>query len=264
MKKFIARCLTAAPALFLYATAARADWEVNMPVGVTEISRKVYDLHMLIFWVCVVIGLLVFGAMIYAIIAFRHSKGASPATWSHSTNAEIIWTVIPIFILVAMAVPAAQTLVVIEDTSGTEMTIKITGYQWKWNYEYVGSDVNFYSSLANDSNVARQRNSGIDLETVDNYLLNVDKPLVVPVGVKVRYLITANDVIHAWWVPELAVKKDAIPGFINEGWFRIDEPGTYRGQCAELCGKDHGFMPIVVEAVSEADFDAWLASQQTS
>jgi cytochrome c oxidase subunit 2 len=264
IRKFMGRCLMAVPGLLLYISTARADWEVNMPVGVTEVSYKIYGLHMLVLWICVVIGALVFGAMIYSIIAFRKSKGVTPATWSHSTNAEIIWTVIPVFILVAMAVPAAQTLVVIEDTSNTEMTIKITGYQWKWNYEYIDSDVSFYSTLAKDSNAARQLNSHIDLASVDNYLLSVDKPLVVPVGVKIRYLITSNDVLHAWWVPELAVKKDAIPGFINEGWFQIDEPGIYRGQCAELCGKDHGFMPVVVEAIPKDEFDTWLAAQQTS
>jgi cytochrome c oxidase subunit 2 len=246
----------------LLAGSACADWEVNMPVGVTDVSAKVHDLHMLIFWVCVVIAVLVFSAMIYALVNFRKSKGVTPATFSHSTKAEIAWTVIPVLILVAMAVPAAQTLVEIEDTRGTEMTIKITGYQWKWHYEYVGEDVDFYSSLAQASNAARQLGSDIDPFEVDNYLLDVDRPLVVPAGVKIRYLLTSNDVLHAWWMPAFAVKKDAIPGYINEGWFKVNEPGVYRGQCAELCGKDHGFMPVVVEVRSKEDYAAWLTDQQ--
>jgi cytochrome c oxidase subunit 2 len=242
--------------------AAQADWEVNMPVGVTDISAKIYDLHMLVLWVCVVIGVAVFGALIYAMVTFRKSKGVTPEQWSHNTLAEIIWTVIPILILVALAVPAAQTLVEIEDNRNTEMTIKITGYQWKWHYEYIGEDVSFFSSLAESSNIARMRGSNIDPNTVDNYLLDVDRPLVVPANVKIRYLLTANDVIHAWWVPVFAVKRDAVPGFINEGWFKVNEPGVYRGQCAELCGKDHGFMPIVVEVLPLDKFNDWLASQK--
>ncbi|UCG73695.1 MAG: cytochrome c oxidase subunit II [Chromatiales bacterium] len=246
----------------LLGNPAQAAWEVNMPVGVTDASAKIFDLHMLIFWVCVVIAVIVFSAMIYCLVAFRKSKGAVPATFSHSTTAEIVWTVIPVLILVAMAVPAAQTLVEIDDTRDTEMTIKITGYQWKWQYEYVGEDVSFYSNLAASSNETRQLRSGIDPFQEDNYLLDVDRPLVVPADTKIRYLITSNDVIHAWWVPDFAVKKDAIPGFINEGWFRVNEPGVYRGQCAELCGKDHGFMPVVVEVLPREEFTAWLAGQQ--
>lgn len=241
--------------------SAWADWEVNMPVGVTDVSSKVFDLHMLIFWVCVAIAVPVFAAMIYCLVAFRNSKGAVAAKWSHSTTAEIVWTVVPVFILVAMAVPAAQTLVEIEDTRDTEMTVKITGYQWKWHYEYIGEDVGFYSNLADASNETRQKNSGIDPFETDNYLLDVDRPLVIPVDTKIRYLITANDVLHAWWMPDFAVKKDAIPGFINEGWFKVNEPGVYRGQCAELCGKDHGFMPVVVEVLPKEEFAAWLADQ---
>lgn len=243
--------------------SANAAWEVNMPVGVTDVSQKVFDLHMLIIWVCVAIAVVVFSAMIYCLVAFRKSKGAVPATFSHSTTAEIVWTVIPVLILVAMAVPAARTLVEIEDTRDTEMTIKITGYQWKWHYEYLGEDVGFYSSLAAGSNETRQLGSDLDPFEEENYLLDVDNPLVVPVDTKVRYLITANDVLHAWWVPDFAVKKDAIPGFINEGWFKVNETGTYRGQCAELCGKDHGFMPVVVEVLSKEDYAAWLAEQQS-
>jgi cytochrome c oxidase subunit 2 len=242
--------------------AAHADWQINLPPGVTEISRRIYDLHMLIFWVCVVIGVLVFGAMIYALVAFRKKEGVKPATWNHSTAAEIIWTVIPVLILVAMAIPAAQTLIFIEDTRDSELTIKITGYQWKWNYEYVDRDYNFYSNLEQASNVARQMNSGVDPYSVEHYLLNVDRPLVLPAGVKIRYLITSNDVNHAWWVQAFGVKRDAIPGYLNEGWFKVDEPGIYRGQCAELCGKDHGFMPIVVDVRPKEQFEAWLAEQK--
>ncbi|GMW06194.1 MAG: cytochrome c oxidase subunit II [Gammaproteobacteria bacterium] len=243
-------------------SAAHADWQLNLPPGVTEISRRIYDLHMLVLWVCVVIGVLVFGVMIYAMVAFRKKDGVKPATWDHSTTAEIIWTVIPVMVLVALAIPAARTLVFIEDTRGAQMNIKITGYQWKWNYEYLDEGVSFFSSLARTSNVARQKDSGIDPASVENYLLEVDRPLVLPAGVKIRYLLTSNDVNHAWWVLDFGIKRDAIPGYINEGWFQVDEPGVYRGQCAELCGKDHGFMPIVVEVLPKAEFDAWLAAQQ--
>ena len=244
------------------AVQARADWEMNMPVGVTDISAKTFDLHMFVTWICVAIGVVVFGALIYALINFRKSKGVVPEQFSHNTIAEVIWTVIPILILIVLAVPATRMLVEIEDNRNTEMTIKITGYQWKWHYEYIGADVSFYSSLAQSSNAARLRGSGIDPNTVDNYLLEVDQPLVVPADVKIRYLITANDVLHAWWVPAFAVKKDAIPGFINEGWFKVNEPGIYRGQCAELCGKDHGFMPIVVKVLPREEYTAWLESKK--
>jgi len=258
MKKFLMPIF----GMLFAASTAQADWEVNMPVGVTDVSAHIYGLHMYVFWICVAIGVVVFGAMIYAMINFRKSKGAEAATWSHSTAAEIIWTVVPVMILIAMAIPAARGLVMIEDTRDTEMTIKITGYQWKWQYEYIGEDVSFFSSLAQTSNEARRKDAGIDVTTVENYLLEVDKPLVVPVDTKIRYLLTANDVLHAWWMPDFAVKKDAIPGFINEGWFKVNEIGTYRGQCAELCGKDHGFMPVVVEVVSKEDYADWLAEQK--
>ena len=251
-------------AALLGAPSARADWGLNMPVGVTEISHKTYDLHMLAFWICVWIAVLVFGALTYAIFAFRKSKGAKAATWDHSNTAELIWTVIPVMILIGLAIPSARTLVLIEDTRNSDMTIKITGYQWRWQYDYLGTGVNFFSVLAESSNAARQPRSGIDPFTVPHYLLDVDKPMVVPVGKKIRYLVTGADVIHSWWVPDLSIKRDAIPGFVNEGWFRIDEPGTYRGQCAELCGKDHGFMPIVVKAVTQAEFDEWLAAQKAA
>jgi cytochrome c oxidase subunit 2 len=241
---------------------AHADWAVNMPVGVTDISAQIYDLHMFALWICVAIGVVVFGPLIYALIKFRKSKGVRPAQFSHDMLMEVIWTVIPVAILVVLSVPAARILVDIEDTRGTEMTIKITGYQWKWHYEYMGEDVSFYSALAHTSNLARLRNSGIEPSSVENYLLEVDNPLVLPANVRIRFLITANDVLHAWWVPDFAVKKDAIPGFINEGWFKVNDPGVYRGQCAELCGKDHGFMPIVVEVLAEDDYKDWLDSKR--
>ena len=259
--KYAAAGLLAGAAL-LPTGAALAAWEVNMPVGVTELSRDIHGLHMLIFWICVLIAIAVFGMMIYSIVKFRHSQGAVAATFDHSTKAEIIWTIIPIAILVGMAIPAAATLVKIEDTRDSQLTIKVTGYQWKWQYEYLGQNVSFFSTLARQSDAARQLDSGIDVYKVPNYLLDVDKPLVVPVGAKVRVLLTANDVIHAWWVPAFGMKKDAIPGFVNELWFRADEAGTFRGQCAELCGRDHAFMPVVVRVVPQAEFDSWLAQQQ--
>lgn len=241
--------------------SAWADWGVNMPRGVTGISNEVYDLHMLIFGVCVAIAVVVFGAMIWSIVHHRKSRGIEPAKFSHSTKVEIVWTVIPIAILVAMAVPAADTLVRMEDTRNSDLTVKITGYQWMWEYEYLEEDVRFFSRLSEESNRARQLRSGINVREVENYLLDVDRPLVVPVGAKVRLLLTSNDVIHSWWVPDFGGKKDAIPGFINEFWFQAEEVGTYRGQCAELCGRDHGFMPVVVEVVSADEYSAWLAGQ---
>ena len=247
----------------LLANPALAAWQLNMTPGVTELSKQAYSLHMIILEVCVAIAVAVFGAMIYSIIKFRRSKGAVPdTTLLHSTKVEIIWTGIPILILVFMAIPAARALIKIEDTRGSEMTIKVTGYQWKWQYEYLDQKVSFFSTLSRDSNAARQLGSGADVNTVPDYLLSVDNPLVVPVGKKVRVLLTAGDVLHAWWVPALGMKKDAIPGFVNEMWFKADEIGVYRGQCAELCGRDHGFMPVVVDVRSQADYDAWLKSKQ--
>ncbi|GAB4198015.1 MAG: cytochrome c oxidase subunit II [Wenzhouxiangellaceae bacterium] len=234
----------------------------NMTQGVTSFSREVYNLHMIILWICVVIGVLVFGAMFVSIILHRKSRGVQPAQFSHSTTAEILWTIIPILILVVMAVPATKTLITMETTGGAEMNIKITGYQWKWKYDYLEDDISFMSSLAPESDAARQLQSGIDPAQVDNYLLAVDNPLVVPINTKVRFLITAGDVIHSWWVPDLGWKRDAIPGIVNEAWTVIEEPGIYRGQCAELCGKDHGFMPIVVEAKTKVEYDAWRRQQQ--
>jgi cytochrome c oxidase subunit 2 len=262
---------SAALALALGTTPARAEsgWSLlNMTQGVTDMSRKIYDLHMLIFWVCVIIAVMVFGAMLWSIIRFRKSQGAvADTTMVHNTKVEIVWTTVPVIILIAMAVPAARTLVELEDATKTGLTIKVTGFQWGWNYEYLDQGVTFFSRLDRKSDVARELGSGIDPNTVEHYLLNVDNPLVVPVGVKVRLLITGADVIHSWWVPAFGVKKDGIPGFVNEAWFNIDsdKTGLYRGQCAELCGRDHGFMPIVVDARSKQDFDTWLkekAAQQ--
>ena len=255
-----------APVLALLALStagpAWSDFELNMPVGVTATSHEVHDLHMLVLWICVVIGAGVYGAMIAAIVKFRKSNGAVAAKFTHNATIEVIWTVIPAAILVAMAVPAAETLIRMEDTRDSELTIKVTGYQWRWHYDYIDDGVGFYSTLDRESNAARRTGSGVDPTTVDNYLLKVDNDVVVPVNKKVRLLITGGDVLHAWWMPAFAVKKDAVPGFINETWFNADTVGTYRGQCAELCGMDHGFMPIVVRVVSQEDYDAWLNTQR--
>ncbi len=252
-------------ALVLAAPSAQAAWTLNMTPGISNLSRQIYSLHMLMFWWCVGIAAVVFGFMIFSMVRFRKSSGAvADRSLLHSTRVEVIWTVLPVLILISMAVPAARTLVETENASGSTLAIRVTGYQWKWGYEYVGSGVQVLSTLARTSDRARQLQSGIDPDTVPNYLLEVDHPLVVPAGVKVRVLITAQDVIHSWWVPALAIKKDAIPGFVNEAWFDIDADkiGTYRGQCAELCGRDHGFMPIVLEVKSKADFEQWLEQQQ--
>jgi cytochrome c oxidase subunit 2 len=269
MNQTVRQTLAAAAAL-LVAPLAQADsgWGLlNMPEGVTELSKKIYDLHMIIFWVCVAIGVVVFGVMTYAIVAFRKSKGAvADTTMLHSTKAEIVWTIIPVVILVVMAVPATRVLIAIEDTRNTELTIKVTGYQWKWQYEYIDDDIGFFSTLDRASDEARQLQSGLDPRQVPNYLLDVDNPLVVPEDTKVRLLLTAQDVIHAWWVPAFGMKKDAIPGFVNELWFKVDKgkSGIYRGQCAELCGRDHGFMPIVVRVLPKDEYAAWLAAQQAA
>ncbi len=247
--------------LWVISFTAAADWTLNLTEGVTEISREVYGMHMMVLWICVVIGIIVFGAMAWSIIHHRKSKGHAPAAFHESMKAEMLWTVVPFVILVAMAIPAAKTLIVMEDTSDAEVTVKVTGHQWKWEYEYLNEGIRFFSNLHADSREAAALHSGIHPASVDNYLLEVDKRLVLPVGKKIRFLLTASDVIHAWWIPAFAVKKDAIPGFINEMWTNIDKEGTYRGQCAELCGRDHGFMPIVVDAVSGSDYDAWVTAE---
>lgn len=237
----------------LAANAASESSSFNLTPGVTEISEKVYGLHMTILWICVAIGVVVFGVMFWAILHHRKSKGAVAAHFHESTKVEILWTLIPFLILIGMAIPATRVLLAMEDPSDSDLTIQITGSQWKWHYRYFDHDVEFFSLLATS---AAQIDGGATKR--ETYLLEVDRPLVVPTGKKVRFLITSEDVIHSWWVPDFAVKKDANPGFINEAWTRIDKPGIYRGQCAELCGKDHGFMPIVVIAKPVDEFDAWV------
>ena len=251
--------LSVALILGMIGEAAWADFHVNIPVGPDETSRIIYDFHMYAIWVCVGIAVVVFGVMFYSIINHRKSKHPTPATFHENTLLEIVWTVIPVLILIGLAVPATKALIKIEDTSGSDMTIKVVGYQWKWFYEYPEEGIKFFSSLDAASNEARQIGSGIDPKTVPNYLLNVDHPLVVPINKKIRFQITAADVLHAWWVPAFGWKKDAIPGFVNAAWVKIEKPGIYRGQCAELCGRDHGYMPIVVKAVTEDEYRAWVA-----
>ena len=233
------------------------DMPLNMTEGVTEISGRVFGLHMTILYICCAIGIVVFGVMIYSIINHRRSKGAVAANFHESTKVEIAWTIVPFVILIMMAIPATKTLIAMEDPSDADLTIKVTGSQWKWHYSYFDYDIEYYSLLA----TPRTQIDGSEAKG-EHYLLEVDKPLVLPINKKVRFLMTSEDVIHSWWVPAFAVKKDANPGFINEAWTRIDKPGIYRGQCAELCGKDHGFMPIVVEVLSEADFDNWIQDQK--
>jgi cytochrome c oxidase subunit 2 len=239
-----------------------SDYTLNLMKGVTKISNDIYDLHMLILWICVVIGVGVFGTMFYSIYYHRKSKGHQAAQFHENTTIEIIWTIIPTLILVAMAIPATKLMIEMDDVSESEMSIKVTGWQWKWEYEYMDNGIHFFSSLDEKSNAARQVGSGIDPRTVPHYLLNVDKPLVIPTNTRIRFLFTAADVLHSWWVPALGWKTDTIPGFINESWTYVEKAGTYRGQCAELCGKDHGFMPIVVIAMDKPDYDIWVQSQQ--
>lgn len=229
----------------------------NMPVGVTEISQEIYGLHMTIFWICVVIGLIVFGVMFYSLFRYRHSQGAKAAHFHENTKVEVLWTAIPVLILVGMAVPATATLKNMYDASEAELDVMIVGQQWRWRYEYLGEEVAFNSSMS----TPWEQIDG-DATRDEHYLLDVDEPLVLPINRKVRFLMTSDDVIHSWWVPELAVKQDTIPGFINENWVQINEPGIYRGQCAELCGINHGFMPIVVHAVEEEEFETWLAERK--
>ena len=256
--------LTALLALVLELTsnAALADWELNMPEGITSISRDTYSLHMTIFIICVLIGIVVYGVLAWSLFKYRKSKGAVPATFNHSTKLEVIWTVIPFVILIGMAIPSTQVLTSIYDSSEAELDILITGYQWRWQYRYLteeGEEVVFFSNLATPeeqiNNVAAKG---------ENYLLEVDEPLVIPANRKVRFLLTSADVIHSWWVPDFAVKKDAVPGFINESWVLAEQTGTFRGQCTELCGQNHGFMPSVVNVVEPTEFDAWLAEKQTA
>ena len=239
---------------------AFADYGLNLPEGVTPISRDIYGLHMTIFWVCVGIAVIVFGVMIYSMIYHRKSKGAVASNFHESTTVELIWTLVPLAILIAIAVPATKVLIDLENTDKADMTVKITGYQWKWQYEYLDDKISFFSSLAQESR------DGIKNETVrnanENYLLDVDNRLVLPVNTRVRFLMTSNDVIHSWWVRDLGVKQDANPGFINDSWAYIEKEGVYRGKCAELCGKDHGFMPVVVEVKSKEAYAQWVIDQK--
>lgn len=249
--------------LLIWSSVARAGFgELNMTKGVTPLSEEIYNLHMIILWISVAIGVVVFGVMFWSIFHHRKSKGASAAQFHHSTKAEIVWTIIPVLILVAMAIPATKTLIAMENTGESDMTIKVTGYQWKWQYDYIDEGVSFFSTLDANSNETRQLRSGRNPAEVENYLLDVDNPVVVPVDTKIRFLTTANDVVHAWWVPALGWKRDAIPGFVNESWAVIKEPGTYRGQCAELCGRDHAFMPVVLVAKEKAEYEEWLAEMK--
>ena len=235
---------------------------LNLPAGVTPDSHDIHDLHMTILWICVGIGILVYGILVYSLIHHRKSRGVVPATFHENTKLEIVWTIIPFLILIAMAIPATKVMIKVYDTSASDMTIKVTGYQWKWRYTYLDEGIDFFSSLDAKSNEARQLGSKINPATVEHYLLNVDKPLVIPANKKIRILLTAADVLHAWWVPEFGWKKDAIPGFITDGWIKVEKPGIYRGQCAELCGRDHGFMPIVVIVKTEDEYKQWVAAEK--
>lgn len=253
---FISR-LTLFLSLCFMALTAYATPGINMPYGVSPISHEIYNLHMAAFYVCCAIGVVVFGVLIYSLIVFRKSKGAVSAHFHEHLGVEIIWTTIPFLILVALAVPATIVLQHIHNTDNAGLTVKVTGYQWKWRYEYLDQGVSFFSNLSTPHDQI-YGNAPKD----EWFLLEVDNPMVVPVNTKVRLLLTADDVIHAWWVPELGVKQDAIPGYINENWIYITKPGTYRGQCGELCGVNHGFMPIVVKAVSQAEFNKWIKDHQ--
>ena len=261
---FMKRLTTLLSALVaMMSTNVFAEYGLNMTEGVTSISHDIYDLHMMVFWVCVVIAVVVFGAMFYSVFAHRKSKGAVAAQFHESTKAELVWTIVPVIILVGMAIPASKVLIDLEDTTKAEMQVVITGHQWKWQYDYPEEGISFISNLA-QSHKDVVTGTDADREAVGNYLLEVDKHLVLPVNTSIRFLITSNDVIHNWWVPAFGVKQDANPGFINDAWAKVDEIGTYRGQCAELCGKDHGFMPIVVDVVSKADYAKWVSEQQAA
>jgi len=258
------RKLALALACMLATREVWADYKLNLTEGVTSISREAYRLHMLALWICVVIAIVVFGAMAWSIYHHRKSRGAVAASFHDNTKVEIAWTIVPFLILVVLAIPATNALIAMNDTSNADLTIKITGQQWRWRYDYLKEDISFVSNLDDKSAAAAKQGSGIDPRTVEHYLLNVDNPVVVPVGKKVRFLLNASDVIHSWWVPDLGFKKDAIPGFVNEIWARVDTPGTYRGQCTELCGVGHGFMPIVLIAMNEPEYLAWLAQQHAA
>jgi|SRR5690606_10620003 len=264
LKQWIAGlAVMATPVLAMAQSADPQRWQLNMGRGVTHLSNNAYEAHMLALWICVAIGLAVFIGMGVAIVKFRKSKGAVADTgFTHNTRLEILWTVIPVILLVIMAIPATSKLVAMYDTRDSELTVKVTGYQWMWGYEYLGQDVQFVSRMDRRSDEIRQSGVRPDAATDPYYLLDVDNPLVLPIDTKIRFVITADDVIHSWWVPALGWKQDAVPGIVNEAWADISTPGIYRGQCAELCGKDHAFMPIVVQAVEKEEFQRWLTSRQ--
>ena len=249
-------------ALLLMPFAAIADWGLNMRQGVTPISQEIYSMHMLTLWVVTIIGILVFSVMFWSIFHHRKSKGAKPAKFSHSSTVEVIWTIIPLVIIISLAIPATKLLIKMDDTSEAQVTVKATGSQWKWKYDYLDEDLTIYSVLDENSTEVSQLNSGKDPMQSANYLLDVDEPIVLPINTKIRILTTAADVIHAWWVPDLGWKRDAIPGYINDNWAVIEKPGVYRGQCAEICGKGHGYMPIVVKAVTMEEYTAWVSEKK--
>ena len=260
LSKFFRRGAMALAGLasMLMVSSLHAEYAFNMTKGVTPISRQIYDLHMIVFWICAVVGIAVFAVMAWSIIYHRKSRGAVAASFHESTTAEIIWTVAPLIVLIAVAIPATATLIDLEDAkTNADINLQVTGIQWKWKYSYLDEDISFISSLAQSSRDVIKDPTG-----KENYLLEVDQPVVLPINKKIRFLFNSSDVIHAWWVPELGVKQDVIPGYINDSWAIIEKTGTYRGQCAELCGKDHGFMPIVVEAVTQSEYEQWIAGKK--
>ena len=249
---------TALLMLSLYPSKVLSDWDaLNMREGVTQVSRDVFELHMLIFYICVAIGAVVFSVMFYSLFRYTKKRNPNPSTFHESTKLEVAWTVVPFLILIAMAVPASKTLTEIYDDEEGEINIQVVGYQWKWEYKYLEDDINFFSNLSTDQDEIYNL-----VPKGENYLLEVDEPLIIPVDTRVRFLITANDVIHSWWVPDFAIKQDAIPGFINTAWTRAEETGIYRGNCTELCGKNHGFMPVVVKVVEKEEYNDWVLSKK--
>lgn len=260
MKKLFSKAILSPILLFVttawVSTHAYAAWDLNLPPPSSPIAERILNLHNAIMLICLIIFIVVFGVMFYSLYAHRKSKGHKAHQFSHSTRVEIIWTIIPFLILVGMAVPSTYALLYMEDTTDSDLTVKITAYQWKWHYEYLDSGISFFSNLATPrAQIENREPKG------EHYLLEVDKPVILPSNRKIRFLLTSNDVIHAWWIPKFGVKKDAIPGYINEFWTLVDEPGVYRGQCAELCGKDHGFMPIVASVMAPQDYDSWVVEQ---
>ena len=244
--------------LSIFTSPSFAAWsDINMTQGVTAISKEVFGLHMLIFWICVAIGIVVFGVMFYSMFAFTKKKNPNPSTFHENTSLELAWTIVPFLILVLMAVPASNTLTKIYDDTEGDINIQVIGYQWKWEYRYLEDNIGFFSNLTTDLDEIYNRTP-----KGEHYLEEVDEAVVIPVGKKIRFLITANDVIHSWWMPDFAIKQDAIPGFINTAWTIVDKPGTYRGKCTELCGKNHGFMPVVVKVVPQDEYDLWVAGKK--